>query len=56
MQLASCGYMVVSLQFQDGTATYARNKAGEVIPFRAPNDGKFSDLQGMDKDMKDRFR
>ena len=35
MQLASCGYLVVSPTFYDGTATAARNNADENVPCSA---------------------
>jgi hypothetical protein len=48
--------MVASLCFQDGTATYSRNKAGDIIPFNPINGGNFADLAGVNTDLKERFK
>lgn len=44
--MASAGYMVVSPNFYDGTATAAKNKENVDVPFSHANGGKYNEPDG----------
>ena len=46
MQLASCGYLVASLTYYDGTAPSAHDKEDNVVEHRLINDGVFKGDDG----------